>query len=192
MVPYVVSSALWDNGAIENAGAVTLGLFDGSVVGGVTSTHSVLGTIANAGTSQSFGYDPLRIQLVVGQPASNRVVLQRPGVATAISIIGDAPDPSVVGQPATFTATVTATPNAPTDGRVTFRATSGEICVDDTPTTISPTAANYSCTIASAAGGVSTVIAEYTGSILHAYSGSGPETRTTIVDPVFADGFEGS
>jgi hypothetical protein len=37
---------------------------------------------------------------------------------------------------------------------------------------------------------VSTVVAEYTGSILHAYSGSGPETHTTIVDPVFSNGFE--
>jgi hypothetical protein len=187
---FVLLSFAWDDGAIVNAGAITLGLFNGSVVGPITSTHSVLGTVASQGSTQTFSYDPLRNQLAVGQPASNRVILQRTGIATAISIVGDTPDPSLGGQPVTFTATVSASPAAPTDGQVTFTASTGESCVDTTPTATSATTANYSCTITFTANGVSTVVAEYTGSIIHAYSGSGPESHTTIVDPVFANGFE--
>jgi hypothetical protein len=188
---YVVNSADWDNGAILNAGAVTLGLFNGSAVGAISSTHSVLGAVALQGAAQTFSYDARRNQLAVGQPASNRVVLQRTGVATAISIVGDAPDPSVAGHPVTFTATVTALPDAPTDGQVTFSASSGENCVDTTPTAISPTTVSYACTITFAADLVSSVVAEYTGSIIHAFSGSTPEAHTTVTDAVFANGFEG-
>jgi hypothetical protein len=119
------------------------------------------------------------------------VVLQRTGIATAISIVGDSPDPSNGGEPVTFTATVSASPNAPTDGQVTFRATSGETCVDTTATATSTTTADYTCTITFTTNGTVTVIAEYTGSIIHAYSGSGPELHTTIVNPIFGNGFEG-
>ncbi len=184
---YVVNSPRWNNGA----GAITLALSDGSVVGPITSTHSVLGTVAGAGASQTFAYDAARNQLAVGQPDSNRVVLHRTGIGTAISITGDMPDPSIGGQPVTFTASIIASPNPPADGRVTFAASSGESCVDTTPTATSATTADFSCTITFTAGGVGAVFAEYTGSIIHAYSGSGPEPHTTIVDPVFTNGFEG-
>jgi hypothetical protein len=188
---YVVLSRDWDNGAIVNAGAVTLSLSNGSIVGTITNTHSVLGTLASQGGSHSFSYDALRNQLAVGQPASNRVVLQRTGIATTISIVGDTPDPSLVGQPVTFTATVSASPNAPTNGQVRFTASTGQSCVDTTPTATSTTSANFSCTIAFTSNGVTSVSAEYTGSIIHAYSGSGPETHTTIVaELIFANGFE--
>jgi hypothetical protein len=187
---YVVGSANWDNGATTNAGAITLGLVNGSVVGAITNVHSVLGSVADQGATQTFGYDAVRNQLAVGQPASNRMVLQRTGIATAISIVGDTPDPSAAGQPVTFTATLSASPNAPTDGQVTFTASSGESCVDTTPTATSASTTDYACTITFTTNGSATVVAEYTGSIRHAYSGSGPETHTTIRDPVFANGFE--
>jgi hypothetical protein len=188
---YVVPSPNWDSGTTANAGAITLGLVNGSVVGAITDVHSVLGAVADQGTTQTFSYDAVRNQLAVGQPASNRMVLQRTGIATAISIVGDTPDPSAAGQPVTFTATLSASPTAPTDGQVTFTASSGETCVDTTPTATSATTADYSCTIIFTTNGSATVVAEYTGSIIHAYSGSGPETHTTIVDPpVFANGFE--
>jgi len=186
---YVVRSDTWDNGATLDAGAITLGLSSGSVVGPITSTHSVLGTVANQGFTQVFGYDALRNQLAVGQPASNRVVLHRTGIATAISIVGDTPDPSLVGQLVTFTATLSALPSTPTDGQVTFTASSGESCVDTTPAATSATTADYSCSIVFTSSGNSTVIAEYTGSIIHAYSGSESEPHTTVI-PVFANGFE--
>jgi len=185
---YVVGSANWDNGATIDAGAVTLGLGGGGVDGPLTTQHSVLGLVANS--PLNFAYDPPRNQLVVGQQASNRVVLHRTGVATAISIVGDAPDPAAAGQPVTFTATVSASP-APGNGQVTFRASSGETCTDTTVTASSATTASFSCTITFTTAGVSTVIAEYTGSIIHAYSGSGAETHTTTPpDNVFANGFE--
>jgi hypothetical protein len=186
---YVVISPGWDNGAAANAGTITLGLASGTVVGPITSTHSVLGIVAGQGSSQTFRYDAVRNQLAVGQPASNRMVLHRTGLATAISIVGDTPDPSGVGQPVTFTATVSGSPNAPTNGQVTFTASGGESCVDTTPTATSATSAAFSCTMSFTAEGSSTVIAEYTGSIIHAYSGSEPETHTTAA-VVFANGFE--
>lgn len=188
---YVVYSTLWDNGAIANAGALTLGLSNGSVVGVITNTHSVLGTVANQSLSQVFSYDAARNQLEVGQPASNRVVLLRSGIATTITITGDTPDPSGTSQPATFTAAVSAA-SAPADGQVTFRASSGESCVDSTPAASSATSASFSCTISFAAAGTANVIAEYTGSIAHGYSGSAPESHTTFSDNVFANGFEGN
>lgn len=187
---HAVDSAQWDNGPIDTAGAITLGLANGSVVGLIISTHSVLGAVAGRGSSQVFGYDAARNPLAVGQPASNRVVLQRTGTATTISIIGDTPDPSLPGQPVTFTATVSATPNAPADGQVTFTASSGESCVDTSPTPITATIATFSCTIAFATAGTASVIAEYTGSIIHAYSGIDAVTHTTVA-VVIADGFEG-
>jgi hypothetical protein len=145
-----------------------------------------------SGGSESFSYDPARNQLSVGQPRSNRVVLHRTGIATEISIVSSTPDPSNGGEPVTFIATITAAPNAPTDGKVTFTASSGETCVDTTPTSTSATTADWSCPITFTANGVSSVVAEYTGSIMHAYSGSAPELHTTIVEPpLFADGFEG-
>ena len=134
----------------------------------------------------------MRNQLVVGQRLSNRVVLQRSGLATDISIVGDTPDPSAVGQLVTFTATVTASP-VPGNGQVRFVASSGESCTDTTPTATSATTASFSCAFVFTVGGTSNVIAEYTGSIIHAYSGSAPVPHTTITDPsaVFANGFEG-
>jgi len=117
-------------------------------------------------------------------------VLHRTGVATSISITGDTPDPSLLGQPVTFTATVSATPNAPVDGQVTFRASSGETCTDTTVTATTLTTAAFSCVISFTTAGVSTVIAEYSGSIIHAYSGSAAEAHSTLPENIFADGFQ--
>jgi hypothetical protein len=187
---FVVYSPNWDNVATVDAGATSLGLSDGSVTGSITGTHSVLGAVADPGATAVFSYDAQRNQLAVGQPVSNRVVLQRTGIATAISIVGDTPDPSVGGQPVAFTASISAVPNAPANGQVTFTASSGESCIDPTPTSTSATTAVFSCNIVFSTNGTSTVFAEFTGSQTHAYSGSGPETHTSNVDTVFANGFE--
>jgi hypothetical protein len=188
---YVVDSEIWDNGSLASAGAITLGLSDGSVAGPVSDIHSVLGTVADAGFLLTFNYDAERNQLAVGQPASNRVVLLRTGIATSVSIVGNTPDPSASGQPVTFSAELTATPSLPADGRVRFTASSGESCSDDAPVQASPTTATYACSMRFDDAGVSTVIAEFIGSTLHAYSGSAPESHAIVVDPaVFANGFE--
>jgi len=188
---YVIVSAGWDNGSLINAGAVTLGLSDGSVSGAISNANSVRGTVANQGASHSFSYDPVRNQLAVGQPASNRVVLQRPGIATSLSLVSITPDPSLVGEPVLFTATLVASQNSVTDGRVTFTASNGQSCADTTPTAVAANAFSFSCTIVFAAAGSVSVVAKYTGSLNHAYSGSEPRAHTTVSATVFANGFEG-
>lgn len=186
---YMLFSPEWDDGAIVDAGAITLGLSNGSVTGPITNAHSILGVDADSDTS--FAYDEGRNQLVVGHPAANRVVLHRTGAATSISIVSTTPNPAPVGAAVTFTATVSSAPPLPTDGRVTFTAGSGESCFDATATPTSPTTVEFSCTIAFTTLGTTNVAAEYTGSIIHAYSGSGFVPHTTIAGPLFADGFEG-
>jgi len=187
---YVVRSATWDNGLLVDAGAVTLGLAAGSVIGPITSQHSALGIAAGSGGTQVFAYDPFRNQLIVGQPFSNRVVLQRTGIASSTSMFAETPDPSVVGQLVTFTASVIATAiSIPSDGKVTFRASSGETCTDTSPT-VSGGNARFSCTFAFTAIGISNVIAEYTGSIKHTYSAGGAQSHSTLESNIFANGFE--
>ena len=74
---YVVWSRTWDNGAIVDAGAFTLGFGNGTTVGPITAANSVRGTAANGGISMNYVYDSLRAQLIVGRPASNIVSLLR-------------------------------------------------------------------------------------------------------------------
>lgn len=187
---YVVASPLWDSGAVANAGALTLGLEDGSVLGSIDPRHSVTGITANSGFNQTFAYDAERNQLIVGQPNANRVVLHRTGTATSTLIVSDTPDPSTASAPVTFTAMVEASPTFPNDGAVRFSAPSGESCSDATPTPISLTAARFSCQIVFAATGSFEVTAEYLDSVQYAYSASATELHTVANDGVFADGFE--
>jgi hypothetical protein len=74
---YVVSSAVWDNGPIGDAGAITFGIGSRGTVGPITSSNSVLGTVPNGGSSMVFDYDYINRQLVVGRPDSNIVTLFR-------------------------------------------------------------------------------------------------------------------
>jgi hypothetical protein len=71
----VLRSPSWDNGAIADAGAVTLALGDIGLTGSILAENSVRGTVASGGPSMRFGYDVSREQLVVGRPASNIVSL---------------------------------------------------------------------------------------------------------------------
>lgn len=184
---YVVRSGYWDSGAVPDAGATTLGTPDGRVTGTITESNSALGVLAGQGIAQTFDYDPDRNQLVVGQPASNRVVLHRSGLATQTVIIESSPNPSEPGQSVVFRARVTAEPNAPGDGHVRFLARTGEGCIDSTALPISPTVNEYSCRIEFATGGRKWIVAEYLGSIGYAYSGSGAAMQLV---GLYADGFE--
>ena len=47
---YVVRTSGWDNGTATNAGALSIGLGTGGLVGPVTAANSVLGTVANGGS----------------------------------------------------------------------------------------------------------------------------------------------
>ncbi|MGH9245973.1 MAG: InlB B-repeat-containing protein [Acidimicrobiales bacterium] len=70
---YVVSTPAWDNGAVHNAGAVTVGVGTAGLVGPVTAANSVLGTVT--GGFMPFTYDPVGSRLLVGHPSSNTVTL---------------------------------------------------------------------------------------------------------------------
>lgn len=76
-----VLSALYDNGAIIDAGAVGLLNMDQALPVTVNPAQSVLGTLAGSGASmaqaQAIGFDATRNQLAVGRPASNIVTLLR-------------------------------------------------------------------------------------------------------------------
>jgi hypothetical protein len=74
---YVVFSPDWDNGAVADAGAVTLGDGHGGTVGPITAYNSARGSAAGGGVSLRFAYDYTYDQLVVGRPADNIVTLFR-------------------------------------------------------------------------------------------------------------------
>ena len=72
---YVVASLGWNNGTSYMAGAVSLGSGTRGLTGALTSANSVLGTLYQGGGSMVFAYDPVRYQLIVGQPELNVVSL---------------------------------------------------------------------------------------------------------------------
>lgn len=72
---YVVDSPQWDNGAIQNAGAITLVRGSGTTAETIDITNSVLGMVANPGNGMAIAYDAAHDQLVVGRPNENIVTL---------------------------------------------------------------------------------------------------------------------
>jgi hypothetical protein len=72
---YVVRSPIWDNGAVLDAGAVTLGNGTLGTTGVVAAANSVRGPAASGGASMNFAYDPLSTRAIIGYPADNRVSL---------------------------------------------------------------------------------------------------------------------
>lgn len=91
-------SADWNNGALNDSGAVTYVPASGAA-GTLSSANSVFGLVADAGDTLTSAFDPVHGQLVVGRPAENIVTLFRPDDA--------APGPTPTPNP---TATPTATP----------------------------------------------------------------------------------
>jgi hypothetical protein len=72
---YAFSCPAWNNGGLPHTGAVVVVLPGGTPTGIITSSLGVVGLQANGGTELSFGYDPVRHRIVVGQPDLNRVSL---------------------------------------------------------------------------------------------------------------------
>lgn len=72
---YVVRSYNWDGPSAVDAGAVTWAEGEGSTVGAVNSSNSVLGTTAGGGNGLRFAFDPVYTQLVVGRPYDNIVTV---------------------------------------------------------------------------------------------------------------------
>lgn len=143
---FILRTTDWDNGAVADAGAFTLGLTNGSVTGPLTTTHSVLGTVAGNGDFLNEGYDPERNQLVVGEGVANRVVLHRSGLSAGCGIVPPSPNPSDQGATVTFRTSIFAS-ETPSGIRVTVRASNGQQCVDNTGTVFSPGLRTFSCSI---------------------------------------------
>jgi hypothetical protein len=74
---YMVVSAVWRNGAIAAAGAVTFGDGTRGTSGPIASTNSILGTVTDAfdTSSQFYGYDVARSRLAVARSKQNIVTL---------------------------------------------------------------------------------------------------------------------
>jgi len=72
---YLMFSPNWDNGALANAGAVTLLRGDAPVSAIINLGNSVIGTVASPGGNFRLIYDfnSTSATLAVGQPYSNRV-----------------------------------------------------------------------------------------------------------------------
>lgn len=168
-------------------GAVTLGLRDGRSVGPASGGNTVFGTPMSADQGFQTDFDPRRVQLAVGEADANRVVLLRPGEATTV-ILEATPSPSETGQAVLLAATVLAA-STPGDGRVEFRAATGESCTDTTPTPVGSSSASFSCTVVFTQAGSTVITAEFLGSLDHAY-GSKRRIHISVNGGVFGNGFE--
>jgi len=77
---YVTRSNYWQNGALAGAGAITMCDISTGCTGVITTTNSVLGSVQGMDmggyydSNNSYAYDTLNHQLLVGLPMENKVV----------------------------------------------------------------------------------------------------------------------
>jgi hypothetical protein len=179
---YALPNFQWDGN--PSVGATTFGRLAGTS-GLVSASNSVLGLDLNT----RIAYDPDRLQMIVAYSTQNRMVLFRPGSSSASTIVGDAPDPSIPGQPAQFRVQVSTAGGAPTLGRVVVSTVQGESCESHSGTAINSNTAEYVCAIAFAAAGNFEMRAEFFGSESIDYSLSGAEPHR-VLDLIFGNGFQ--
>lgn len=82
---YMVRSPFWDNGAIDTAGAITMGNGSIGTRGQIDNTRSVLGLTPNGGPSMKFTFDAINNQFIVGRPADNIVTLWRTAANASVA-----------------------------------------------------------------------------------------------------------
>ena len=88
---YVILSSFFDNPAdggystVVDGGAVTLGNGQNGTTGFVTSSNSVLGTVAGQGGTHQFAFDSEFDQLFVGRPASQLVTIFVEGTVVGLA-----------------------------------------------------------------------------------------------------------
>lgn len=174
------------NNLVATAGDSSVSLqFDGDSRGGLAIT----GYRAQCGTQEAFAAaSPIEVGgLAIGVPVSctvtalsntqsgiasapsNSVV---PKSATLTAIAGVAPSPSLVGQDVQVEVIVTGISAQPSDGSATVSASSGESCVDATPTPGAGNIATFACTLNFDNAGDITLTAAYSGSNAHTGSTS--------------------
>ena len=88
---FIVFSPSWRNVNIVGAGAVTLGRSNGSVVGPINSSNSVLGAVPGDLSCSGTGYDVATQRLFVGRPRSNTLSIfgAAPVIRTPFDFDGD-------------------------------------------------------------------------------------------------------
>ena len=91
---YVVRSPDWDNGAVVDAGAITLGTAAGATTGAITGCNSVVGSVASQGNTLVFAYNATSDKLLVGLNMENKVVV---GVGNPPAPTGAATQPVAGG-----------------------------------------------------------------------------------------------
>lgn len=93
---YVVKSPSFDNGAIADAGAVTLGNSTIGISGVVNSCNSVLGNILSSGANFIFHFDSIYNYLIVAKADENKVYIFNPSLQ-ALGIHLDAVTQTIYG-----------------------------------------------------------------------------------------------
>ncbi len=96
---YVVVSPRFDNGAIIDGGAVTLGSTTSGITGIINGCNSVIGQVANSGAKLTYSHSDDPPYLIVGQAVHNVVYILHPISAplavahdsASVNINGDAP-----------------------------------------------------------------------------------------------------
>lgn len=180
----------WDNGSIVNAGAVTLLAAENPATGEINAANSFLGTLASGGPWMRGDYDVRRRQIIVGQPLSQLITLSRPGIDTSTTVVGVAPDPSVVDSAVVVSVSVTSTVQ-PAQGAVRVVTDRDEECLSSLPTPVAG-GLNFECELTFHVAGPRTVRAEFFGTQTHGYSASPEVAHSVIPDPqaIFANGYE--
>ena len=82
----VVFSPLWDNGSVEDGGAISFASSAADLHGPITTANSVLGHTTRWGAGMAYAYDAVHHRLIVGIGQENTVVLRQvnqPPVAVA-------------------------------------------------------------------------------------------------------------
>ncbi len=158
------------------AGSMVVCAFGALPVGAVGSAQivvspSVVGTLVN--TAEATAQQLSAIGLPPTTASISTTIVEREATTTTVQ---SRPNPSVVGQPAVFTATVTAAQGTPT-GEVTFRyggTSFGTATLNNGTVSISTTALPY---------GDWPVVAEYGGDGAFKPSASAPITHSIILPP---------
>ena len=87
--------------------------------------------------------------------------------AVSVAIASHLPEPSVVNNEVVISVAVAGTTTTPIGGQVTITTSTGEGCVDATPTAGTGLASEFSCSITFNSAGTRSLVAEFSGSTTH-------------------------
>lgn len=177
----------------DDRGAVIYGREGVPLLGEVDADNAVLGGApGNPRLLLTSGYDAERRQMIVGDPAANRVVLFRPGAATQVALTVIATDPDAP-QPSVRVRIAVTTQDGVADGPTRVQADGGEVCEGvSIGGTQEPDGhvAWSECTLEFENGGEKVLRAEHLGTDSFGYASSAPLSVTLASWNTFRNGFE--